>query len=102
MKVQFIERGVNWHVPAFPLPAPPYCLLQMLLQAMMILFRGAYSGSHLNSWKQLAWAMHHAIAEEILAKILGGFAFLYGLMTPNAFPFGLPDEGCILTHRRNR
>ena len=67
----------------------------------MVLFREAYSSSHSSSWKQLAWAMHHAIAEEILAKILGGYAFLHGLMTPNAFAFGLPDEGCILTPRRN-
>ena len=63
----------------------------------MVLFREAYSSSHSSSWKQLAWAMHHAIAEEIL----GGYAFLHGLMTPNAFAFGLPDEGCILTRRRN-
>ena len=39
---------------------------------MMVLFEGAYSDGVLNSWKQLAWAMHHAIAEEILAKNLSG------------------------------
>ena len=38
----------------------------------MVLFEGAYSGGVLNSWKQLDWSMHHAIAEEILAKNLSG------------------------------